>query len=145
MWSKMKSEEKGFTLIELIMVIVILGIISAVAIPKFIGLSTAARLSAARAVGGAVSGTISSLHANFLLNGTAYGANTCVTDTQYSGGISSVAATGTPGDGTIAAAVATNGDTTIMLNYKTKTFQWTYTSNSGDVSAYITEASGSNW
>ncbi|MFQ5787934.1 MAG: type IV pilin protein, partial [Thermodesulfobacteriota bacterium] len=44
MKSKRKKNEGGFTLIELIMVIVILGIISAVAIPKFLSLSDSARL-----------------------------------------------------------------------------------------------------
>ncbi len=47
MKSKVKNNEKGFTLIELIMVIVILGVISAVAIPKFLSLSDSAKLSAA--------------------------------------------------------------------------------------------------
>ncbi len=53
MWSRLNSEKSGFTLIELIIVIVILGIIAGVAIPKFIGLSGQAGLSAARGVGGA--------------------------------------------------------------------------------------------
>ena len=67
MMSKRKKNEGGFTLIELIMVIVILGIISAVAIPKFLSLSDSAKLSSARGVGGAISGTISAEHSDYLI------------------------------------------------------------------------------
>ena len=51
----MQAKQSGFTLIELVVVIVILGILSAVALPKFINLSGEAAQAAAQGVAGAVS------------------------------------------------------------------------------------------
>ena len=50
----MNMKQAGFTLIELVMVIVILGILAAVAVPKFVDLSSDAKIAAVKGVAGGV-------------------------------------------------------------------------------------------
>lgn len=52
----MKSN-KGFTLIELVIVIIVLGILSATAIPKFINISSDAKVATLKAIQGAFEST----------------------------------------------------------------------------------------
>jgi MSHA pilin protein MshA len=49
-----RSKQRGFTLIELVVVIIILGILAAFAVPKFMGLEGEARIAAVKSIGGSM-------------------------------------------------------------------------------------------
>lgn len=64
------QKQSGFTLIELIVVIVILGILAATALPKFANLSGDARAATMKAVYGSMQTTVASAHGAYLINPT---------------------------------------------------------------------------
>ena len=66
----MEKQQAGFTLIELVMVIVILGILSAFALPKFADLSDNAVRAAAENALGTVKSAAGITHAAYLADGS---------------------------------------------------------------------------
>ena len=64
-----KSTQRGFTLIELVVVIVILGILAAFAVPRFMGLETEARVATVRSMAGSLQSAVSMAHGVCLARG----------------------------------------------------------------------------
>ncbi len=90
-----RKRQAGFTIIELVMVIVILGILAAIALPKFVALQTDARKAKLYGAQGAIAGAVAMSHGKFLVDGLA---------TQTSEGVTVTLVNGYPNAATLAAA-----------------------------------------
>lgn len=67
MLKKSIRNQKGFTLIEIIAVLVILGILAAIAIPKYLNTAEEARVKAARGAIAEIQGRLSQAQAKYML------------------------------------------------------------------------------
>lgn len=73
------KRQQGFTLIELIIVIVVLGILAVTAAPQFINFSSDARASTVKGAQASIQGAMQLVYARSLVNGTEGAATSSVT------------------------------------------------------------------
>lgn len=87
----MNKQAQGFTLIELVVVIVILGILAAVALPRFINVTSDARTAAVQGFAGGLRSAVALAQARYFATGTATSPITMADGSSVAVGIATTA------------------------------------------------------
>jgi len=108
----MKQVQRGFTLIELVMVIVILGVLAAVAIPKFVDLKSDAQVAALQ---GVVGGINSASAVNYAARSANTAKGTATIGLTCTSAATAIMQGGIPSGYTLPATVLVAGDNTCLV------------------------------
>lgn len=64
-----RSRQTGFTLVELVVVIIVLGVLAAFAVPRFMGIDTQARIASVNSLAGTLRSTAAMAHSVYMARG----------------------------------------------------------------------------
>ncbi len=131
-------KQRGFTLIELVMVIVILGVLAATALPKFANMSSQAKIATINGIAGGVSSAVAITKAAYLAAGSS-----TATQVTLSGGanVTVAAATGIPAGSLAGIGTAMDNMNGVTADYTTAT-QVTFTPLNGGSTTCRVEYNG---
>ena len=137
--TELEGAEAGFTLIELMVVLLIMAILLAIAIPTFLGVKTGAQ---DRAVQSNLTNGLTSAKAAYA-NGGTYAASAAEVTALNSAepNITFAAAAATSGSNNLSVATSTDGQELLLIGYSQSGVCWAAEDNEGDTTGNISGTS----